>query len=648
VSWDAALDDIAERLGRVVERYGPEGFAVSTSSWNTQTDNGVARRFMNLLGSPNWISGVAMCAGNTAAINRLVYGWYPYPDYPNTRCVVLFGHNPKPHSWTPVHNAIRRAQKKGAKLIVLDPRRSENAEQADLWLRLKPGTDAAMCFGWLKVILDEGLYDTGFAADWTVGFEDFRERINAFPLSRVAEITGVEPDLIAEAARTYATTGPAVIPWTPITDQQRNSTSAIRLMCALRALCGNLDVKGGEILHGFHPDIVSESELEMHGALSAMQKAKQLGAETHPAFTYRAADLLSGPARRVWGHAYPNLVQGTCMAVPAAVFRAMADGDPYPVRAFFTLGNNTLLSFANMQLIHRALMTQDLVVAVEHFRTPTAQLADYILPGDAWLERNALNDGFGWTAMVRTSQQTVRPPGECRPVYDFWCGLAQRMGLGEHFPWPTLEGLLDHRVRALAPDFGSFAEKHAVHMRPIEYRKYETTGFATPAGKVELSSSVLETLGFDPLPNWRPDPAPDPERPLMLFTGVREDAFFQTGHRHIASLRKRQPEPEAYLSPKDAADLAIETGDELEIDTRQGRVRMKAAVRNDMPAGVVRVPHGWWLPERSEGDGSLSGAWIHADAQICPDDPEHTDLEQGIPHFKGIACRVTRLERAPP
>ena len=125
VTWDAAIDDIAGRLRRVVETHGPEALAVATSSWNTQTDNGMGRRFMNLLGSPNWISGVALCAGNTAAINRMVYGWFPFPDFTKTNCVVLFGHNPKPHSWTPVYNSIIRAQERGAKLIVADPRRSE-------------------------------------------------------------------------------------------------------------------------------------------------------------------------------------------------------------------------------------------------------------------------------------------------------------------------------------------------------------------------------------------------------------------------------------------------------------------------------------------------------------------------------------------
>ena len=105
-----AMDEIAEKLGSITAKYGPESLAVSTSGWNTQTTHSLDRRFMNLLGSPNWISGVALCAGNTAAVNRLTYGWFPQPDLGATSCIVLFGHNPRKHSWTPIYNAIRAAR----------------------------------------------------------------------------------------------------------------------------------------------------------------------------------------------------------------------------------------------------------------------------------------------------------------------------------------------------------------------------------------------------------------------------------------------------------------------------------------------------------------------------------------------------------
>jgi len=642
VSWDAALDEIAARLSRIVDRYGPEALAVSSSPALLQNDSGMTRRFMNLLGTPNYISGVAVCMGNTSAVNRMVYGWFPWPDFENTDCIVLFGHDPKPHSWTFIYNNIRRAQQRGAKLIVVDPRKSENAKRADLWLQLEPGTDAALCFGLVKVIMDEGLYDKDFVENWTVGFEELRERVAEFPLERVSAITGVASELIVKAARMYAA-GRSVIPWTPITDQQRNSTSAIRLHATLRAICGNLDVQGGEGLQGFHGSIVSETELELHDRLPEAKRALQLGAEKHPVFTYRGMEPLREPTKKVWGSEWINFVYGNYMAHPSHVFRAMADGVPYPVKAFFYLANNPLLSFPNMKETYRGMMNQDLLVAFEQFRSPSAQLADFILPGDSWLERPALLDGYGWHAIYRFGQKVVEPPGECRSSYDFWKGLAGRMGLGDHFPWASLEDLYDFRLGDIG-GFESVAENAFVHISgPLESKKYEKTGFATPSGKVELKSSVLEGFGFDSLPYWRPDPEPNPEFPIKMFVGVREDEYFQTGHRHIEKLRRRNPEPRFFVSPIDAMNAKLVHGGWAEVVTTIGSVKARVEIQDEMPVGVVRVPHGWWQPEREEGDGSLSGAWEHADAQISPDDDENLDLEQGVPQFKGLACRIQPL-----
>ncbi len=643
VSWEDAMADIGQRLGAVIETHGPEAWAVSTSQWNTGTDHGLGRRVMNHIGSPNWISGVALCAGNTAAINRLSYGWFPMADFGNTRCIVLFGHNPMRHSWTPIYNNIKRAQQRGARLIVLDPRRSEQAEAADIWLPLRAGTDAAMCMGWLKVILDEERFDKNFVEQWTVGFDELRSRVNEYPLERVAEITGCDANMIRRAARIYASEGPSIIPWTPITDMQRNSTSAIRLHSILRAVCGYLDVPGGEVLHGFNPDIVPESSIEMHEALPEAQKAKQLGADTHPAFTYRGQARLREHTKRVWGHEYANQVTGCFMANPSATFRAMAGVGAYPVKAFFVLGNNPLMSYANMPLILKALMNQDLIVVHEQFKTPTAQLADYILPADSWLERPWLTDGFGWTSIYRPSQQAVEPPGECKSTFEFWKLLAAALDRAEVVPWPTLEDFYDYRLKATGMNWREFSETQEVFFRAPEFKKYEKTGFATPSGKVELSSSILEDLGFDPLPYFRDDPAPDPAFPLMMFTGVRENEYFQTGHRHIPELRARRPEPFLFVSPATAGACGVVQDEWVEVANRTGKISIKVAVRDDMPDGLVRIPHGWWKPEMPQGAGKLSGALQYADAQLCPDDEDFLDREQGIPHMKGIPCRINKV-----
>jgi len=639
VGWDEALDDIAARLQAVVTRYGPEALAVAGSNVNFSLVNGLTRRFMNVLGSPNWIGGVAYCMGNTAAVNRMVYGWYPRGDILNSDCVVLFGHDPRRHSWTIEYKSIRVAQARGAKLIVLDPRRSGNAEAADLWLPLRAGTDAAMALAWLHVIIEENLYDEAFVERWTHGFDAFAARVREYSPARVAEITGVDPELIAKAARMYAEADRAVIPWSPITDQQVSSTSAIRAQCALRALTGNLDVKGGEMMVGFNPNVRSDTEIEAHERLSPAQRAKQLGAEEFPVFTYRGMEALGTPTERVWGSPWANLVSGCYMANPAAVFKAMAERRPYPVKAFFALANNTLMSFANTHRIYQALRKQDLVVCYEHMMTPTAQLADYVLPGDSWLERASMFAGV--------SEQCLDPPGECRSFFDFWRDLAWRMGMEEAFPWPTVEALHDYRLEPGGITWAETLGRGRIPKDGYSERKYERTGFATPTGKVELYSTVLDDLGFDPLPYYRDAASPDADYPLSLFIGLPDDEYYRTGHRHVPELRKRAADPTLFLSFDDASGLGLEEGDWARVETSTGSMVARAFVRSSMPAGLVRVPHGWWKPESRQGSGSMSGMWAFADAQLTPDDdPALVDREQGIPHMKGMPCRVARLPAA--
>lgn len=645
VGWDEAMADIAARLSQVIDTHGPESFAVSTSNWNTSTENGMGRRVMNLLGSPNWISGVAMCMGNTAAVNKLTYGWFPWPDLLNTDCVVLFGHNPRRHSWTPIYDLILKVQARGGTLIVLDPRVSGQASRADVHLQLRSGTDAAMLLGWLRVILDEELYDHEFVRDWTVGFAELRERVAEYPLERVAEITGVPAELIATAARTYARARSACMPWSPTLDQQVSSTSAIRLQSILRAICGHLDVPGGELMYGFNPEMRSESFLELHEALSPAQRAKQLGYDTHPVYTYRAGEILAPHTKRVYGHEWANIVMGSYMANPSDLFRAMATGRPYPVKAMITLGNNTLMSYPNQQQVEAGLRQLDLLVAHELFMTPTAALADYVLPGDTWLERPNVHDSFGWRSWLIASEQAVEPPEGCRGVFEFWRDLGVRMGLEEHLPWRTAEEALDHRLEPLGMTYREFCARHDMRLAPVDYRSYRRTGFATPSGKVELYSSVLAELGFDPLPYHR-EPAEDPAFPFRVFVGVREDPYFQTGQRQLPQLRRMSPLPRTFVHPDDAAEHGLAEGDWAEVSTPHGAVAAVVEIRTDMRRGHLRVPHGWWFPELL-GTHAHGAADRHNDGVLVDDTDALLDREQGVPQFKGFRGTITRLDGPP-
>ena len=642
ISYKQAMNEIAERLKGVIDCYGAEGIAVSTSGWNTQTTHSMDRRFMNLIGAPNWISGVALCAGNTAAVNRLTYGWFPMPDFGNTNCIVLFGHNPRKHSWTPIYNAIKSAKARGAKVIVLDPRISDQAQSADLHLRLRAGTDAAMCLGWLNVIINEQLYDVDFVSRWCLGFDELSQRVNEYPLERVEQITGVDRSLIAQAARTYASSDGAVIPWTPITDQQISSTSAIRLHSILRAVTGNLDVVGGEILSGFSESYIPESELALHEILSEKQKTKQLGYKDHPVFTYRVAEMLKESTDKVWGYPYADLVMGCHMANPTNVFRAMATGNPYPVKALITLGNNTLMSYANQHQIMQGLMNQDLIVAHEIFMTPTAMLADYVLPGDVFSERNHVADTWSWSNRLMLSQKIVEPPEQASSTFQFWTDLGRRMGLEEYFSWDTIEEMLDYRLSRSKRTFSDFEKERYMELPPPKFRKYRKNGFATPSGKVELYSTILADLDFDPLPYYREGPRPTKEYPYIVFTGVREDPFFQTGQRNIRVLRDRCPVPRLFLHPIDAKREDVSEDDWVCLETSSGRVTAQISVQESMREGHVRVPHGWWYPE-TRGEEKLAGAFISSDAVLCSDDDEFLDLEQGVPHFKGFPGRIFKV-----
>jgi anaerobic selenocysteine-containing dehydrogenase len=642
VSWDDAMDDIATRLQKVIDQYGPEAFAVAQSGATGVGDNGLCRRFMNYIGTPNWIGGVSYCAGNTAAINRYVYGWFPRADILNSKCIVLIGHDPRRHSWTMEYKAIRMAQANGAKLIVVDPRRSENAERADVWLPLRSGTDAALLLGWLNVIIEEKLYDADFVKNWTVGFDELAERAREYPLGRVSQITGVESELIVEAARMYASSGPACIPWTPVTDQQVSSTSAIRLQCMLRAICGHLDVEGGDQLIGFNPAVRSDSEIENHEILAPEQKAKQLGADQFPAFTYRGTGAFSDASEKVWNIRWANLVGGCYMAHPMALFKAMAESDPYPVRALFAIANNVLAAFANSKRAYEGMMKQDLIVAFEHAMSPTAQIADYVLPGDSWLERPSMQAGI--------SEQAMQPPGECRNVVYFWHQLAKRMGLEEHFPWATPEALFDYRFEPGGKkwaDVVGAGRPPNLHKGQAEHdgdRKYLKTGFATPSGKVELYSDVLKDLGFDPLPYYREAMQTSEQYPLASFVGWPEDEFFRSGHRQVPELRKRAEDPIFYMCPKDTQALDMAEGQWVRLETTTGKMFGRVFAHSSMPKGLVRIPHGWWKPESRQGGDHLSGLWSFSDGQLAADDDlELVDAEQGVPHLKGCPCSVTKL-----
>lgn len=211
ISWNQALDEIAGKLKTIREEDGPEALAFSRGTHRTY--GWALNRFYYLFGSPNITGANTICMCPSHTVEWSTYGFMAHSDLRNTSCVVVWGNQPSESRLIPDWVQLVEAKKRNAKIIVIDPRRTKEVELADLWLPVRPGTDLALMLGWLKIIIDESLYDKEFVEKWTVGFDRLKERVRGYSLEKVSAITGVPQKEIAESARIYATTKPAVIMW---------------------------------------------------------------------------------------------------------------------------------------------------------------------------------------------------------------------------------------------------------------------------------------------------------------------------------------------------------------------------------------------------------------------------------------------------
>lgn len=639
ISWDQALDEIAFRLRAVIDAYGPEALAVSEMPLNTGF-GGITRRFMNHLGSPNYMTSLLLCMGNSAQVHRATYGWFTSPDWDAADLIVYFGQNRGPELWPAEYLRLKKALERGARLIEVDPRTTDTALLADEHLRIRYGTDAALLLSWINVIIEEDLYDRALVESSTVGFDDLAARAREYPPETVAGICGIDAEVIRRTARMYASAEAAIIPWGVVGDMQKNSTSVLRCQCILRALCGFVNVS--ERVFGPSEGPVSNTQLADYAALSSEQRAKQIGSDEYPLMSFKGMALFDEPSRAIGLDGAPDIMGCSCTAHPASVFAAMRTELPYPVKAFFSVGNNTAMSYANQQGIIEALAAQELVVVFDHWMTPTAQLADYVLPGDAWMERDVMGPAFDVAPAAVFNQGFCDAPGACKDWYFVIKGLADRMGIGDAFPWADRYELYDYRLAPIGQTWAQASERPTVPARPLAMG-----AFLTPSGKVELKSSVLETLGCDPLPFYEDPSQPDVDcaaYPLVVFAGARDTCSYNTNHHQMPALREREPEPEAYLNPADIERYGLSDGAWAVVSTAHGSVQLSARADARQPEGTLRVPHGWWKPETPQGlEKGLSSACLHNDGMLFCDEPWNLDHAQGLPNLRGgIRARVER------
>jgi anaerobic selenocysteine-containing dehydrogenase len=382
-------------------------------------------------------------------------------------------------------------------------------------------------------------------------------------------------------------------------------------------LAGNIDVPGGNVFYPMPPLAFPD----LRAKLGPAQEAKRLGGAK-----FKALD------RAGFAH-------------PPTLFRTILSGEPYPVKVLICVGSNLATTYPNTSRVLEALQALDLLVVHDLFMTPTAQLADIVLPAAGNLERDdprlhlhIKGPGAMWMDTVSAKAVSL---GERRSDWEFMIDLGRALGFGEHFP--SLEKIADDTLAPMGLTWRELKARQPIRL-PLEYRKHETQGFGTPSGRFEFASGQMRDWGYDPLPaHVEPAESPltSPERardyPLLLMTGAKQAQYYHSQGRQLPSLRHLAPEPLLEMHSETAAALGVAAGEHAWVETLHGRMRLKVRTHERIHPKVVAVPHGWWLPEAPAPE--------HAIREVCAnvlteDDPENCDPVFGGSPLKGLLCRV--------
>jgi anaerobic selenocysteine-containing dehydrogenase len=412
-----------------------------------------------------------------------------------------------------------------------------------------------------------------------------------------------------------------------------------------------VDAKGGDIFTTPYPGLIHEQEIAAHDRLSETQINKTLGIDRFRLMSRKGFDQVQTQVRRVYGNEAYNRTSYEAFAHGPTLYRAILTGKPYPVRGMITLSSNPMVTAPNTRLVYQALKSLDLYVVADFFMTPSAQLADYVLPATTYLERPWLWAYSGIVGSERALPKTVEGRYDRRDDYDIWRGLGLRLGQQKDWPWETLEDLYDYRLTPIGLTFGQFMDQGGSINSPKEHRRYEKTGFATSTGKIELSSKTLEALGYDPLPQYR-EPPESPysrpevaqEYPFILITGGRHLPFYHSEHRQVRSMRKMHPEPIVQIHPDTAASLGIKDGDWVWIESPRGKITQRCRLFGGIDPRVVHVQHGWWYPEEEGAEPSLHGVWKSNCNVLTDDDPDICNPISGGWPLRTLLCKVYKAD----
>ena len=666
ISWDEALELTASRLRQLAEQHGPESVVFSMVSASTSAiadSQPWIQRLMRAFGSPNLCGSMELCGWGRGYASRYTYGigmgtpGTHMPDLENAGCILFWGYNPSLARLSHA-TATVAALKRGARLIVVDPRRVGLASKADVWLRVRPGSDGALALGIANIMIERGWYDHDFVRDWTNGPLLVRSDNGRLLTERDLSPAGSARKYVAwdEAAqgplvydparRRYERDGaePALFGEYKIATEQGTviCRSAFEL-CA--ELCRRYPAEAVEAICGVGRDQIEnaarllwESRPVSHFAWSGVEQ------QSNATQIFRAISVLyaltgsfdasggnvlfpSVPAANIAGDELLSAEQAArALGLPERplgpsrwgwvttdeVYRGVLEQRPYAVRGLVGFGANLLLAHSDVLRGRQALAALDFYVHADLFMNPTAELADVVLPVSTPFEREGLKIGFDVSpaaqSLVQLRRPVIEPRGEARADTEIVFDLACRLRLRDRFWEGDIDAAYRHQLAPSGVTLEALRENPGGVRVPLRtrYRKYAEqkdgvpNGFATPTGKIELYSETFLAHGYPPLPEHEeplvgPLSRPDlAERFPLILTCAKSTQFCESQHRGLPSLRRRVPDPEVELHPAAAAERGIGAGDWVTVETPEGRVRARARLNESLAPGVACGQHGWW------------------------------------------------------
>jgi len=567
VTWDEALGYIADKMQKIKTQYGPE----SVASFSHGIGGNFLKHTLKAYGAINFAApSFAQCRGPRDVGFELTFGEAigspERTDIENAKCLVLIGS----HLGENMHNTqvqeFANAVQNDASVIVVDPRFSVAASKAKYYLPIKPGTDIALLLAWMNVIVSEKLYDVDYVSKYGFGFEQFAAELSAYTPEWAYTETGIEPELIRASAREMAMHKPATLvhPGRHATwygdDAQRS-----RAIALLNALLGSWGRKGGF----FYPASYS------------------LPGYPYPAYPTSTKEKLDNPGKK-----YPFASE----EITTGIREATITEQPYPIKGWFIYATNLIHALPNQEETIKAIQNLDLMVVVDVIPSEIAGWADVVLPESVYLERyDDLHMSAFKETFIGIRQPVVESPADQKPNWWIAKKLAEKLGLGNYYPWNHVEDYLDHRLKAGGLSLEQLKKEGIIRgpKPPIYFEDGIVPEFPTPSGKIEFYSLQLQEAGFDPVPKFkRPEQAPSGYYRL-LFGRAPVHSFSRTQSNRI--LMDMMEENEVWVNQDVAEKWGLKNAQHVRLKNQDGVVsnKIKVKVTERIRTDCVYMVHGF-------------------------------------------------------